>query len=51
LSTAQDALNTKRLTTAQKKLQLEKNFASNKEKLLAQVGFLQKKILKFFPIP
>jgi len=39
LSTAQDGLNTEKLTNAQKKLQLEKNFASKKDKLLAQGGF------------
>lgn len=43
LSTAQDVLNTERLTNAQKELQLEKNFATEKEKLLEQVGTFPKK--------
>ena len=43
LTTAQDALNTEKLENAQKELQLEKDFATEKEKLLAQVGALQKK--------
>jgi len=43
LTTAQDALNSEKLSNAQKKLQLEKDFATEKEKLLAQVGVLQKK--------